>query len=201
MSTCRPVTHPRRSTLWPECFLYFAASTCQAVDISHIPEGQHFNHNISYMSLPQNVDLSHIPDSWHFDLNVFCMSLHQYVDLSQSQKVDTFTRMFPALHCLNILTCRPVTHPRRSPLWSECFLHFTASTCWPVTHPRRSTLWPKCFPHFWSLFALNLGVWIHQLYHTPQMFHFYWNYLFRREGNSEVVLTKFCIKTYKNVTL
>ena len=123
---------------------------------SEIPDGQHFDQNVSYISLPQNVNLS---------------TCHT------SQKVDTLTKMFPTYHCLKMSTCQHVTHPRRSTLWSEFFLHVTASkcwtvdmshipegrhfyqkifptyhclemlTCWYVKHPRMLTLWAKCFLH------------------------------------------------------
>ena len=160
MSTCRPVTYPRRSTFRLERFLHLTASN---VDVSYISEGWHFKQNVSYTSLPhnvdlstchmsqkvdtltrmcsalhrlktllpQNVDLSHILEGWHFDQNVSCTSLPHNVDLS---------------------TCHT---SQRSTLWPECFLHFTASNCWSVTHRRRSTLWTECFLHFTASNTLN----------------------------------------------
>ena len=124
-STCRPVTHPRRLTLWSECFLHVTVSKCRHVDMSHVPECQHFDQNVSCTSLHQqvnlstchisqnvdtltrmaskcrHVELSHIPKGRHFNHNVFCASLPQNVNLStchKSKKVHTFTRLWPTLY-------------------------------------------------------------------------------------------------------
>ena len=73
-----------------------------------------------------------------------------------SQKVDTLTRMFATYE---MSTCQPVTHVPEG--W---YFNQNTSKYWPVTQSIKSTLWPVWFLHFWSLVALNLGVWIHQLY-------------------------------------
>ena len=82
MSTCRPATHPRRSTLWPKCVVHIPASKCQPVNLPLTPEGQHIDQYVSYTSLPQNVGLSPIPEAGrHFDQNISCTSLLQNVNL------------------------------------------------------------------------------------------------------------------------
>ena len=200
----QPVKHPRRSTLWLECFLHFSVSNCGPVDLSHMSkEGPPFVQNVSYTYLPHSVNLStcHTPEGRHFEQNISCTSLPQNVDLSAChtsrrstldqnvsytyvlQNVDLLIGHTPQkinnVSCTSqpqLSTCRPVTQPRRSTLWPEVFLHFTASKCQLID---LSLLQEG--RHFDQNVCYTFDLYLHwtgateyiNCIHTPEIFHFH----------------------------
>ena len=65
--------------------------------------------------------------------------------------------------------------------WPECFLHVTASKCWPInlSHIQEGRHFDQNLSHTCDLYLH--WTWMYEYInciHTPQIFHFYWNYVF-----------------------